>query len=623
MLTNEIKQSDSCQMFIKYSIGAIPSKNSRGKDSHRKNTTDTPKETVKVSKESDLGPPNRPTEGRRPRGVIIQDTPKQEALDTMQAIKNNRKTSRRHPTNGGSSKGTGSIPGVPDESTVIFSTSHEGTGVKPWVPDEGKGTSAADISLSDEENAEYRACNDEYVHEDEEIKDAKDVDTGKDDAKVTDVNIADDEKTEEVKKDDVQAGKEVSHTDQAKDTRAQLPPTNFSLSVSFSFGNKFLNLSSDRSQIVSINPYYTCFSDSCYNISSTPSCYLYHITCATNNNIIPIPPISTEALTFITVVVESPSIITAALTVVQLRVTELEKDVSKLKQVDHSAEVLAFIKSQVPSVMNKYIGTSMGDALQKVLQKHTADLIKQHSVKKSDLFQTMNETKSFNKHPTNQALYHALMEVLIVDEESMDKGVADSLKQHKRQHEDDDDDDPSTRPNQGKQNKRRRNKESKTSKKPSTTKETSRDVVYDDDQAQEASKPKNDKTPKHDWLKHLERPPTPYPKWNIVQVILSVVSVKVKKLHGYGHLEEIVVRRADRQLYKFKEGNFVDLHLNNIEDMLLLAVQRKLFQLDGSVIVDFVVALRMFTRSLVIKRRAEDLQLGVESYQKKLNLTNP
>ncbi|GJV68186.1 hypothetical protein Tco_1483695 [Tanacetum coccineum] len=31
----------------------------------------------------------------------------------------------------------------------------------------------------------------------------------------------------------------------------------------------------------------------------------------------------------------------------------------------------------------------------------------------------------------------------------------------------------------------------------------------------------------------------------------------------------------------------------------------------------------MFTRSLVIKKRVEDLQLGVESYQKKLNITQP
>ncbi|GJR30220.1 hypothetical protein Tco_1106452 [Tanacetum coccineum] len=56
---------------------------------------------------------------------------------------------------------------------------------------------------------------------------------------------------------------------------------------------------------------------------------------------------------------------------------------------------------------------------------------------------------------------------------------------------------------------------------------------------------------------------------------LCMVTVNVKKLHGYVYLEEIMVRRVDRQLYKFKEGDFVDLHLNDIEDMLLLAVQHK------------------------------------------------
>nr|GEW26284.1 hypothetical protein [Tanacetum cinerariifolium] len=37
----------------------------------------------------------------------------------------------------------------------------------------------------------------------------------------------------------------------------------------------------------------------------------------------------------------------------------------------------------------------------------------------------------------------------------------------------------------------------------------------------------------------------------------------------------------------------------------------------------FNVSLRMFTRSIVIQRRVEDLQMGVESYQKRLNLTKP
>ncbi|GJS90377.1 hypothetical protein Tco_0773013 [Tanacetum coccineum] len=74
-------------------------------------------------------------------------------------------------------------------------------------------------------------------------------------------------------------------------------------------------------------------------------------------------------------------------------------------------------------------------------------------------------------------------------------------------------------------------------------------------------------------------------------------SVSVKKLHGYGHLEEIVGKRSDEQLYTFKEGDFVDLHLNDIEDMLLLAVQHKLFYLDRNIIVDFIVALQPYTPS--------------------------
>ncbi|GKB28292.1 hypothetical protein Tco_0867693 [Tanacetum coccineum] len=80
--------------------------------------------------------------------------------------------------------------------------------------------------------------------------------------------------------------------------------------------------------------------------------------------------------------------------------------------------------------------------------------------------------------------------------------------------------------------------------------------------------------------------------------IMGVKSVSVKKLHGHGHLEEIVVKRVDRQLYKFKEGDFVDLHLNDIEDMLLLAIQHKLFHLTDNDIVDFIMAFRIEFKEL-------------------------
>ncbi|GJV08714.1 hypothetical protein Tco_1346370 [Tanacetum coccineum] len=57
----------------------------------------------------------------------------------------------------------------------------------------------------------------------------------------------------------------------------------------------------------------------------------------------------------------------------------------------------------------------------------------------------------------------------------------------------------------------------------------------------------------------------------------EVTHVKVMKWYDYGYLEEIVVRREDQKLYKFKE--------------------------------------------VVILKLVEDLQLGVVSYQKKLNIT--
>nr|GEV60796.1 retrovirus-related Pol polyprotein from transposon TNT 1-94 [Tanacetum cinerariifolium] len=77
------------------------------------------------------------------------------------------------------------------------------------------------------------------------------------------------------------------------------------------------------------------------------------------------------------------------------------------------------------------------------------------------------------------------------------------------------------------------------------------------------------------------------------QRIIVVTELKIVEWHNYKHLDWIAVRRDDDKLYKFKEGDFKWLRIQDIEDMLLLL------------------------------RRVEDLKLGVESYQKKLNLTKP
>ncbi|GJW73837.1 hypothetical protein Tco_0133207 [Tanacetum coccineum] len=105
--------------------------------------------------------------------------------------------------------------------------------------------------------------------------------------------------------------------------------------------------------------------------------------------------------------------------------------------------------------------------------------------------------------------------------------------------------------------------------------------------------------------------------------IIAVTKVEIVEWQNYKHLDWITVRRDDDVLYKFKEGDFHRLRIQDIEDMLLLLVQGKVTNLNVEERIAFNVSLRMFTRSVVIQRRVEDLQLGVESYQKKLNLTKP
>ncbi|GKE83292.1 hypothetical protein Tco_1553292, partial [Tanacetum coccineum] len=210
--------------------------------------------------------------------------------------------------------------------------------------------------------------------------------------------------------------------------------------------------------------------------------------------------ITTDALTVTTAVPESN-----ALTAIELRVAKLEKDLSDLKTVDHSSEELQkhtaylihkYSLQHLPELTKKPTPTAEHESEKSPLdilkiKKEQAEKQKkpQFTIKSTDkaaleecdlkitLYQSMHANKSFNRNPTNHQLHHALMKALIEDENAMDKGVADTVKDHKRKHdddEDDDDEDPPARPNQGKQTKRRRTNGSESSKNPSSTKDTTK-----------------------------------------------------------------------------------------------------------------------------------------------------
>ncbi|GKD67499.1 hypothetical protein Tco_1309607 [Tanacetum coccineum] len=137
--------------------------------------------------------------------------------------------------------------------------------------------------------------------------------------------------------------------------------------------------------------------------------------------------------------------------------TDLEKDVKELKDVDNSTKFISKIQSKVPKAVKEYLGSSLDDAMHKVIWKNVADIIKEHSVpaetverlrqqyapqkkfnQKTTLFETMTKSKSFNKSPKQRALYHALIESILEDEDAMDEGVADKLKKRKQDDADKD-----------------------------------------------------------------------------------------------------------------------------------------------------------------------------------------
>ncbi|GJS23031.1 reverse transcriptase domain-containing protein [Tanacetum coccineum] len=105
--------------------------------------------------------------------------------------------------------------------------------------------------------------------------------------------------------------------------------------------------------------------------------------------------------------------------------------------------------------------------------------------------------------------------------------------------------------------------------------------------------------------------------------ILSVVSIKTYERYGYTYLRKIILRRADYKEYKISEAGFKNLLLNDFENLYLLHLQGKLNHLSGADKVHLFNAVNLWIRNIVIRKCMEDLQLGIESYQTKLNLTQP
>nr|GEU76550.1 hypothetical protein [Tanacetum cinerariifolium] len=171
---------------------------------------------ARILTESDPESAKKKSSGRSCKSVVIQDI-----TSTLKLKLASSKTKLK-----GSNEGTGSKPGVPDESIVVSATSSEGTSAKPGVPDDDKDITkekddkdgnaedegddhVSDTQDADDEDDETKS--DEYeiykykirVHKDEvlEMKDIEGKESDNGEEKVTDAPKEEAKNTLEAKDD--------------------------------------------------------------------------------------------------------------------------------------------------------------------------------------------------------------------------------------------------------------------------------------------------------------------------------------------------------------------------------------------------------------------------------------
>ncbi|GJW19624.1 retrovirus-related pol polyprotein from transposon TNT 1-94 [Tanacetum coccineum] len=371
----------------------IPSKKSRGKGSQRKKTSDDSQETIDVSKESEHEPKSvkRKTSSKRrvkkKVTLFAADNIIYDDLDTTlelgksisqteakeeEAAKQVHATHARivtesvpEPTKrrklgkvtfdppkklkgtGGSNEGTGTIPGVPNESIVVCATSSEGTGTKLGVPNEEKEITEENVILEwvSEQESEYS----EEHKLDDEVKDDKkgDADDEDDETESDEDDIYKYKICVRKDEDKEMINAEVDDSDKGDEEDTTNAEINSLLEVKIQCEVPHTHNPSMLSILVSVISEPTVLTPVQESPSIATITILPPLSVSTTplvpqqtTTLIPIPTITTDALTITTAASES-----SVLSVVQLRVAKLEKDMSDLTKIDLSAEDLTILKT--------------------------------------------------------------------------------------------------------------------------------------------------------------------------------------------------------------------------------------------------------------------------------------
>nr|GEU95827.1 retrovirus-related Pol polyprotein from transposon TNT 1-94 [Tanacetum cinerariifolium] len=426
--------------------------------------------------------------------------------------------------------------------------SSEGTDLESEVPDEPKEDEF--VHTPDDENVddEEYECINKKMYEDVnmELKNAKPSNKEKGDEEIThakNVNDEHEEVSQEVTGDQVKDDAHATVTASLATQKTEVPLQ--SSSISSDYDTKFLNfdnIPSGETKIISMMDIKVQHEDLSIQTSpllTVPVTVIPESSTALATTIPPpIPPfISLQQQSTLIPTPTTTKATTSTTTVIQRHTAELIKE--------------HFVLADVIDVLQQ----------QQKPQKSAADIhkIKMEHAKRS-LFKIMTASKTFNKHPKHKALYHALMESILADEDVMDKGIADILKKRKPM----------------------RLKEMKTLLLDQTKEETvfeAGDTQVPQDLRKDMgniNEPPVVKADPKDWFKKPKRPTTLDPEWNEGKTVDNMPTQKL------------------------------------LSDLAKAESSSKTFDDLMSTSIDFSAF-----------KRVEDLQLGVASYQKKLNISKP
>ncbi|GJT80470.1 hypothetical protein Tco_1054812 [Tanacetum coccineum] len=350
MTNQQIRDFDAYKTYLAYATGASSPKMKR---KLKKPASPSKKRTLVIEEEEEHEPAKKdkptkkPATKRQSSGgadfeIEVLDEPKDKSVDTH--------------------KGIGLKPGVLD---VSIADSFESE-TESW------GDSESDDEEEETQDDEYVHTLDDYVPTEDEMKDETDDVTeeeyerineelyGDVNVSLTDVEPADKEKDdEEITVAGYMNINQEGASNQVKDDAQATQKTEgpiLSSSISSDYAAKYLNFD---------------------NIPPVDTEVVSMLDIDVQHEVSHTSPLLTiqGSTTSIIVVSESETLAT-----LQLRVPDLEKDIKELKYVDNITKVTLTIQSKVPKAVKEYLGSSLDDAIHKVIHKNVADIIKEHSV---------------------------------------------------------------------------------------------------------------------------------------------------------------------------------------------------------------------------------------------------